>query len=263
MTRPIGMHLNIVQTSGAPLFTQLSTGVAIQELGLHEASRGLFSARRVRTAASWRPEQIAGDAQAWLTLVYLVDGTLTVRVGGNEVTLRKDDAVCQVPLSPDTVLGGSSVLEFIEIHAPDTPAVRELIPQRPQPMVSIDAPERHEIGTGPRDFFDYRDLGLAGLTGDQVEVQVIRARRARQGGTGWHMHTMAQLSYGLSGWASLGVEGHQAPVLQRPGDAFSIPPGCVHNADSFSDDYWALQMQIPARYDTEPRPDPRNTTNSH
>jgi hypothetical protein len=68
---------------------------------------------------------------------------------------------------------------------------------------------------------------------------------------------MAQLSFGLSGWASLGVAGVREPVLQEPSDGLSIPAGCVHNANSFSNDYWALQVQIPADYHTIPRAAPR------
>jgi len=255
--QPIPMTLNIVQTSQDPRFTQLRQGVAIQDLGLCAASGGFFSARRVRAAGDWHPAAIAGDAMAWFSLLYVVEGSITLRLADGDVSLREDDAVCQATLSAATVVDASPTLDFIEILALDVPQVRALIPARPQPLVALDGPDQHEIGTGPRDFFDYRDLGVAAITKRQIEVQVIRARRARTGGTGWHSHTMAQLSYGLSGWASLGVEGRDQPVIQKPGDAFSIPPDWVHNADAFSDDYWALQLQIPADYATQPKPEPR------
>ena len=259
----IPLQLKIVQTSQDPRFTQLRQGVSVQDLGLREASLGLFSARRVRCAGDWSPAALAGETAPWFRLLYLVEGSLTLKQAGSTVTLAKDDAICQASLAAADVVAASSTLDFIEILALDQPQVRALIPQRPRPLVAHDAPERHEIGTGPRDFFDYRDLGVAAITNRQLEVQVIRARRARSGGTGWHSHTMAQLSYGLSGWASLGVEGREQPVIQRLGDAFSIPPGGVHNADSFSDDYWALQLQIPADYATHPKPDPRPAAHHH
>ncbi|HSV46618.1 MAG TPA: hypothetical protein VLJ58_12605 [Ramlibacter sp.] len=262
ITPPIPMQLKIVQTSQDPRFTQLRPGVSVQDLGLREASQGLFSARRVRAAGEWSLAALAGESSPWFSVLYLVEGWLTLEHAGTQVTLNKDDAICQASLAGN-VTAASPTLDLIEILALDHPGVRALMPQRPQPLVARDSPEAHEIGAGPRDFFDYRDLGVAALTNRQLEIQVVRARRARTGGTGWHSHSMAQLSYGLSGWASLGVEGREQPVFQRLGDAFSIPANGVHNADSFSDDYWALQLQIPADYATDPKPDPRPSARHH
>lgn len=261
MTQPISMNLQIVQTSRLEKFRHLHNAVTASELGLNEASHGMFSARRVKASGVWSLAEIASDPQAWLTVMYVLDGFITLRVPGNTVTLRQHDAVCQAPILPSSVVEISPDFEFIEIVARDDRRVRNLITDKPAQMVSFDAPALHVKGQGPRDFFDYRDLGIAEITRRQVEIQVIRARRARKGGTGWHSHSMAQLSFGLSGWASLGLEGNQEAIIQKPGDAFCIPPGCVHNADSFSDDYWALQLQIPADYATVAKSDPRVVAN--
>ena len=260
MTHPISMNLQIVQTSRLDKFRHPHNGVMGSELGLNEASKGMFSARRVKASGVWSLAEIATDPQAWLTIMYVLGGFITLRVHGNATTLRQHDAVCQAPIVPASVVEISPDFEFIEILARDDRRVLNLIPDKPAQLVSFDAPALHVKGQGPREFFDYRDLGIAEITRRQVEVQVIRAQRARKGGTGWHSHSMAQLSYGLSGWASLGVAGSNEPFIQKPGDAFCIPPGCVHNADSFSDDYWALQLQIPADYATLPESDPRVTT---
>lgn len=256
MTQPISMNLQIVQTSRMEKFRHPHNIVTASELGLNEASHGMFSARRVKASGVWSLAEIASDPQAWLTVMYVLNGFITLRVPGNTVTLHQHDAVCQAPILPSSVVEIAPDFEFIEIVARDDRRVRNLITDKPAQLVSFDAPALHVKGSGPRDFFDYRDLGVAEITRRQVEIQVIRAQRARKGGTGWHSHSMAQLSYGLSGWASLGVEGNREPILQKPGDAFSIPPGCVHNADSFSDDYWALQLQIPADYATVAASDP-------
>ncbi len=257
MTHAIDMSLQIVQTGDDDAFRQSRPGVVQRELGLDAASGGLFKARRVRVTGDWLAQASALDPSAWYTLVYILEGFVTVQLDGRNVSLCQFDAASQVPLTSDNVVALSPTLEFFELTAPDDARVRALIPDRPTRTLAPDAPELHVRGTGPRDFFDYRDLGVAAITHRQLEVQVIRARRAREGGTGWHSHTMAQLSYGLSGWASLGVEGLDQPVIQAPGDSLCIPPDCVHNADSFSSDYGALQLQIPADYDTTPRSDPR------
>jgi quercetin dioxygenase-like cupin family protein len=258
--RPIDMNLQIVQTAHAQAFAALTSGVVQRELGLDSASNGMFTARRVKARGQWSVDQIAGEQGSWFTLILVLEGSLTLKQGDTTVTLQKQDAASQVSLSPASVVDASPELEFFELQARDDPRVRALIPERPGQMVDRDAPERHVVGTGPRDFFDYRNLGIAKLTNRQLELEVIRAQRARQGGTGWHSHTMGQLSYGLSGWASIGIEGVAQPVIQEPGDSMCLPPECVHNADSFSDDYWALQLQIPADYQTRPRDTPSSAS---
>jgi quercetin dioxygenase-like cupin family protein len=257
MKHSIAMNLQIVQTGQLPSFAQLRAGTVQHELGLGEASGGMFAARRVRCAGRWNLAEMASETGAWLVFLYLLRGHVNLRLEDQTVRLGPGDATSQIPLSAATVVDRSGELEFFELVVRDDARVRALMPMRPAQSFSFDAPELHVQGQGPRNFFDYRDLGLAALTGGQVEIQIIRAQRARQGGTGWHSHTMAQLSYGLSGWASLGIEGVSQPVIQAPGDSLCIPPEVVHNADSFSDDYAALQLQIPARYETRPREDPR------
>ena len=41
---------------------------------------------------------------------------------------------------------------------------------------------------GLRDFFLYRDLGIADATGGRVLAQLVKAHAAPQQGTGWHRH---------------------------------------------------------------------------
>lgn len=253
----IPMTLQVVQTARSEEFRNVEDRVASRELGLYSATGGMLSARRIVAAGDWDPADFGDEAAAWLTFLYVLHGSITLRLPGTAITLCPHDAVLQAPLATTPVIAASSRVELLEIQALDDARIRGLIPARPLQVVSLDAPQLHVRGQGPRDFFDYRDLGLADTTGGWMEVQVIRAQRARRGGTGWHCHSMAQLSYGLSGWASLGVEGLAQELIQEPGDALSIPAGCVHNADSFSDDYWALQLQLPAHYETTPRPPPR------
>ena len=256
MSNPLPISLQIVQTARVEAFLAPNDRVVSQELGMSDATDGLFSAHRVKAEGRWSLADFPAHAGAWFTFAYLLDGSITLRLADSSVTLRAHDAVSQVPFSDANVLAVSPRLELLVIQAHDTAHVRNMIKVKSPPSVSLDAPELHVKGQGPRDYFDYRDLGVADITNRQMEVQVIRAQRSRQGGTGWHSHSMAQLSYGLSGWASLGVEGVAGRVMQEPGDALSIPAGCVHNAEAFSDDYWALQLQIPPDYETHPAPAP-------
>jgi quercetin dioxygenase-like cupin family protein len=246
----IDMTLEIVQTGRAKDFQHPGGRVAKRELGLRKASGGMMSARRVKTDAKCSIDELASDPAAWFTVLYLREGTITLRVGDRTVTLRQHDAISQAPLSVANVIEFSERLEFFELQAHDDPRVRDLMPTKPQPVIALDSPEAHTIGVGPRSFFDYRDLGVAESTGHCIELQVIRAKKPRHGGTGWHSHTMAQVSYGLSGWSSLGVAGVPKPVIQEPGDAFCIPANWVHNADAISADFCGLQVQLPAQYDT-------------
>jgi quercetin dioxygenase-like cupin family protein len=252
MSIPLPISLQIVQTARLESFRAPQGGLVSQELGLSIASGGLFSAYRVKADGDWSVADMPDQSATWFTFVYVLDGWVTMRLSGSSVTLRAHDAIAQVPLTTANILQISTSVEFLTIHVHDSARARELLTFKSPQAISLDAPEMHVKGQGPRDYFDYRDLGLAQITNRQIEVQIVRAQRAREGGTGWHRHSMAQLSYGLSGWASLGVEGVPGRVVQEPGDALSIPAGCVHNAEAFSDDYWAFQLQIPPDYDTNP-----------
>lgn len=248
----IDMNLQVVRTSSLPEFSSPAGGAKSRELGLLKASGGMFTARRVKANGSWLVRDIASKADAWFRFMYILSGSVTLKLADKTVTLNRHDAISQAPLSPETIVSVSDHFEFFEVQAPKDPRVLKFLPNLPRQVVSLDSPEVHIVGKGPRDFFDYRDLGVAESTDRRIEVQVVRAQRAREGGTGWHTHTMAQLTYGLSGWAQLSVQGLKEPVLQQCGDALCIPAGYIHNAGTFSDDYWAMQVQIPADYDTTP-----------
>ncbi|WP_158340954.1 cupin domain-containing protein [Paraburkholderia xenovorans] len=256
--RPIPMTLQVVQTGRLDEFGRQPERVASRELGLYEATSGVFSARRVKTGRQWGISEIFSNRDARFTCIYVLDGYAVLRLSDRLVTLHRHDSICQVPFSATSIAEVSLDFEFVEIQVLDTPLASEVLPGpgESRELVSFDTPDAHVRGAGPRAFFDYRNLGLADITGRRIEVQVIRAQQAREGGTGWHSHTMAQLSYGLSGWALLDIEGVKEPVRQQPGDAICIPAGCGHNAGSFSSDYWALQLQIPVDYDTTPMDTP-------
>lgn len=110
--------------------------------------------------------------------------------------------------------------------------------------------------TGRRSFFEYRDTGLAGVTGGNYRAQVMRATDVMET-TGWHYHECdLQFVYILNGWVDLVFEDGREIRLEA-GGAMAIPPGMVHNELAVSPDFEALEVVAPAEMGTVPvdRPD--------
>ena len=58
------------------------------------------------------------------------------------------------------------------------------------------------VDQGLRDFFLYRDLGIAQATGGKVLAQLVKANHAPEQGTGWHRHEADfHIVIMLKGWA--------------------------------------------------------------
>ncbi len=69
------------------------------------------------------------------------------------------------------------------------------------------------IGEGLRDFFSYRDLGIAEATAGKVLAQLVRADHAPEKGTGWHYHGAEfHIVYMLKGWARFMYEDKETLV---------------------------------------------------
>ncbi len=74
-------------------------------------------------------------------------------------------------------------------------------------------------GGGLRDFFLYRDLGIAAATGGQVICHLVKANPdcPPVDGTGWHRHDCEfQIVVMLKGWARFMYE--DKPTLVEAGD---------------------------------------------
>lgn len=68
-------------------------------------------------------------------------------------------------------------------------------------------------GDGLRDFFLYRDLGVADATHGKVLVQLVKAHSAPERGTGWHRHeAVFHIVVMLKGWARFMYEDHETLV---------------------------------------------------
>lgn len=117
-----------------------------------------------------------------------------------------------------------------------------------------DTDTQFETG-GLRDFFLYRDLGIAAATGGQVIAQLVKANKAPQAGTGWHRHEANfHIVIMLKGWARFMYE--DQPTLVKAGDCVHQRPGIVHFLFDYSEDMEYLEIVSPADFTTIPMPGP-------
>jgi quercetin dioxygenase-like cupin family protein len=108
-------------------------------------------------------------------------------------------------------------------------------------------------GGGLRDFFLYRDLGIAAATGGQVIAQLVRANEAPETGTGWHRHEAKfHIVLMLKGWARFMYE--DKDTLVAAGDCIHQRPGIVHYLYDYSPDMEYLEIAAPADFQTAEMP---------
>ncbi len=100
---------------------------------------------------------------------------------------------------------------------------------------------------GLRDFFVYRDLGIARATGGKVIAQLVRANAPPEVGTGWHVHgAQYHIVYMLKGWAKFMYEDHE--TLVAAGDCVHQTPGIRHFLFDYSPDMEYLEVVGPADF---------------
>ena len=100
---------------------------------------------------------------------------------------------------------------------------------------------------GLRDFFSYRDLGVAAATDGQVIAQLVRANQPPEKGTGWHTHGAEfHIVYMLKGWARFMYE--DQVTLVEAGDCVHQAPGIRHFLFDYSPDMEYLEVVGPANF---------------
>jgi mannose-6-phosphate isomerase-like protein (cupin superfamily) len=110
-------------------------------------------------------------------------------------------------------------------------------------------------GGGLRDFFLYRDLGIAKATGGQVICHLVKANpdMPPEDGTGWHRHDCEfQIVIMMKGWARFMYE--DTPTLVKAGDVVHQRPGIVHYLFDYSPDMEYLEIVSPADFKTVDMP---------
>jgi quercetin dioxygenase-like cupin family protein len=104
---------------------------------------------------------------------------------------------------------------------------------------------------GLRDFFLYRDLGVAAATNGKVIAHLVKANQPSDGGTGWHYHVCDfQIVVMTKGWARFMYE--DKVTLVEAGDVVHQRPGIVHYLFDYSPDMEYLEIVGPADFGSVP-----------
>src|ERR1700761_3839869 len=100
---------------------------------------------------------------------------------------------------------------------------------------------------GLRDFFLYRDLGVAAATHGKVIAHLVKANMAPEKGPGWHRHEAEfQIVLMTKGWAKF-MYGDQETLVEA-GDCVHQMPGIVHYLFDYSPDMEYLEIVSPADF---------------
>jgi quercetin dioxygenase-like cupin family protein len=100
---------------------------------------------------------------------------------------------------------------------------------------------------GLRDFFLYKDLGVADATHGKVIAHLVKANMAPGKGTGWHRHEADfQIVIMTKGWAKFMYE--DKVTLVEAGDCVHQRPGIAHYLFDYSPDMEYLEIVGPADF---------------
>lgn len=105
---------------------------------------------------------------------------------------------------------------------------------------------------GRREFFSYRDLGVAEGSAGAMRAQVMKASQGLSEPTGWHYHECdGQFIYILKGWVELQFEDGRTLKVEE-GDSLFIPGYMRHNEIRTSDEMEILEVSTPGVMGTRP-----------
>ena len=98
---------------------------------------------------------------------------------------------------------------------------------------------------GRRDFFSYRDLGVAEGSAGTMRAQVMKSSKGMSQPTGWHYHECdGQFIYILKGWVDLQFEDGRT-IRVGEGDSLFIPGYMRHNEIRTSEEMEVLEVSTP------------------
>jgi quercetin dioxygenase-like cupin family protein len=127
-----------------------------------------------------------------------------------------------------------------EFAMPDTPATE---------FSHVCPTDTAFVAGGLRDFFLYRDLGIAQATHGKVIAHLVKANMAPEVGTGWHRHEADfQIVIMTKGWARFMYEDKE--TLVQAGDVVQQRPGIRHYLFDYSPDMEYLEIVSPADFKT-------------
>jgi quercetin dioxygenase-like cupin family protein len=105
---------------------------------------------------------------------------------------------------------------------------------------------------GRRDFFSYRDLGVAEASAATMRAQVMKSSKGMSEPTGWHYHECdGQFIYILKGWVDLQFEDGRTLRVEE-GDSLFIPGYLRHNEIRTSEEMEILEVSTPGELGTKP-----------
>jgi len=98
---------------------------------------------------------------------------------------------------------------------------------------------------GRRDFFQYRDLGVAEASAGVLRAQVMSSSQGLSRPTGWHFHECdGQFIYVLKGWVDLEFEDGRTLRVEE-GDSLFIPGYMRHNEIRTASELEILEVSSP------------------
>ena len=105
---------------------------------------------------------------------------------------------------------------------------------------------------GRRDFFKYRDLGVAEASDGALRAQVMSSSQGLSRPTGWHYHECdGQFIYMIKGWVDLEFEDGRTLRVEE-GDSLFIPGYLRHNEIRTSETMEILEVSTPGQMGTTP-----------
>ena len=105
---------------------------------------------------------------------------------------------------------------------------------------------------GRREFFTYRDLGVAEASAGTMRAQVMTSSQGLSRPTGWHYHECdGQFIYILKGWVDLEFEDGRTLRVEE-GDSLFIPGYLKHNEIRTSEEMEILEVSTPGTLGTTP-----------
>jgi mannose-6-phosphate isomerase-like protein (cupin superfamily) len=105
---------------------------------------------------------------------------------------------------------------------------------------------------GRREFFQYRDLGVADASAGAMRAQVMSSSQGLSRPTGWHYHECdGQFVYILKGWVDLEFEDGRT-IRVEEGDSLFIPGYLRHNEIRTSEEMEILEVSTPGVLGTKP-----------
>ena len=103
---------------------------------------------------------------------------------------------------------------------------------------------------GRREFFSYRDLGVAEGSAGTMRAQVMTSSQGLSQPTGWHYHECdGQFIYILKGWVDLQFEDGRTLRVEQ-GDSLFIPGHMRHNEIRTADELEILEVSTPGEMGT-------------